>query len=56
MLGDSSSVEDIEDAFKDESRTGNLNKKTKIESNKENRQKWDAESLKQHALGKIYFI
>ena len=52
-LGDSSSVEDIEDAFREETERKDSNKKIKIDSKKEIRQWWDADSLKQHALGKF---
>jgi hypothetical protein len=59
--GDSSSVEDIEDAFKDILKDEALSsdiyaKKVKSDPKKDNRQKWDAESLKQYALGKILFF
>ena len=55
-VDDCSSVEDIQDAFKEEEKSVSSSKKSKHNSKieelkKEDRQKWDAESLKEYAHG-----
>jgi hypothetical protein len=55
-VDDCSSVEDLQDAFKEEEKSANSSKKSKYNSKiedlkKEDRQKWDAESLKEYAHG-----
>jgi hypothetical protein len=57
--GDTSSVEDLEDAFQDELKRNNeltKNKRNKIDSFKETRQKWDADSLKHYSQSKIQIL
>ena len=54
---DSSSVQDLVDAFEDENIIAEKSSKkikTEIQPMKEDRQKWDAQSLKQYASSNIF--